>query len=161
MMKEPWFVKNYLVSINKKEELITMTGKEMKQVVDELKAEGNSNEEILGACYDLYKDGQFNEQDLNVVASFLGYELKPEFFQMSEEERKSIKEEDFADDEVQKENGGNDNAGGESAPKEMPKQDNNDNNPKGENETPKEEPKEENEDEERARVRKELFGFDN
>ena len=50
-----------------------MTGKEMKQIIDEFKAEGHSEEEILAGCYEMFKRDEFDVQDLKVIASFLVY----------------------------------------------------------------------------------------
>lgn len=141
-----------------------MTGQEMKQIIDEFKAEGKTDEEILDGCYYLYKKGDFNVDDLKVVAAFCGYELTEEFLNASDEDKKKFDEQDFvddggaeeaADDGQEKDQGGaaqeQPKSEGQEDAKAFPKEE------QGENEKPKEE----NEEEERTRVRKELFGFDN
>ena len=70
-----------------------MTGIELKQIIDELKEEGNTEEDILAGFYQMYKNGDFDEENLEVAVNFLGYRLSDEFKAMSEEEKRKLDEE--------------------------------------------------------------------
>jgi len=72
-----------------------MTGLELKQMIDEFKEEGYTEEDLLAAFYQMYKDGQFDEQDLEVAVNFLGYKLTDEFKNMNEEEKRILDEMDY------------------------------------------------------------------
>lgn len=69
-----------------------MTGKEMKQIIDEFRAEGKTDEEILDGAYYLFKIGDFNIDDLKVIAAFVGYELDENFLKMDLESQKHFDE---------------------------------------------------------------------
>ena len=72
-----------------------MTGLELKQMIDEFKEEGYTEEDLLAAFYQMYKNGEFDEQDLEVAVNFLGYSLTDEFKNMNEEEKRSLDEIDY------------------------------------------------------------------
>ena len=75
-----------------------MTGKELKQIIDELREEGNSVEDILAGFYQMYKNGDFDEEDLEVAVNFVGYTLSDEFRKMSEDEKRKLDEDNFEDE---------------------------------------------------------------
>lgn len=139
-----------------------MTGREMKQIVDELKAEGNSEEDILAGFYQMFKDGDFDVNDLKIAASFVGYELSPEFLVKSEQEQKSLDEN--GENQGEQENGKEDQVMNEDMKTFDDKENEqgateNQNQGQEQEEPKKEENNENNEDDERAQARK-LFGFD-
>lgn len=140
-----------------------MTGAELKQMIDEFKAQGYSEDDLLAAFYQMYKDDEFDEQDLEVAVNFLGYQLTEEFKNMAEDEKKKLDEQEFEEEEV------NDNAD-----KGENKEINEDMKTFGDDEGQKEEKAEapaasenkgqeekpeNNEENEKAQARK-LFGFD-
>lgn len=64
-----------------------MTEKEAKEMFDEMKAQGRTDEDILGALYMLYKDEKIDTDDLRALLRVLGYEFTDEFEAMSEEDK--------------------------------------------------------------------------
>ncbi len=56
-------------------------------VFNQLKNDGRSDEDILGALYMLYKDGKLNTNELRSMLKMLGYEFTKEFEAMSEEDK--------------------------------------------------------------------------
>lgn len=56
-----------------------MDAEEMKKLIDEYKAQGLSDEEILDASYKALEDGKLAKEDLEIIANVLGYEFTPDF----------------------------------------------------------------------------------
>lgn len=89
-----------------------MNAEEVKAKLDELKAQGLSEEEILDALYDMFLDGELSKEDLGKVIGTIGYELSPEFDAVDEDEPIDLKEkgepvdaeipEDISKDEIEK-----------------------------------------------------------
>lgn len=89
-----------------------MNAEEVKAKLDELKAQGLSEEEILDALYDMFLDGELSKEDLGKVIGTIGYELSPEFDAVDEDEPIDLKEkgvpvdaevpEDVSKDEIEK-----------------------------------------------------------
>lgn len=87
-----------------------MTLEQGKQLIEKLKKEELSDEEIAIVLHDKFRIGEISIDELNELVGLVGYELTKEFYQMSEEEQKeplydSVDdfEEDDYDDHLQKE----------------------------------------------------------
>lgn len=65
-----------------------MTIEEAKKALEELKQEGNSEEDLLKMLYIIYTDGKIRLSDLRTFVGLLGYEFTDEFEAMSEEDKK-------------------------------------------------------------------------
>lgn len=63
-----------------------MTPEELKQVYDNLKQEGKSDEDIVAGLGKLYEDGEIEKDELKAFIEPLGYEFTPEFDAMSDDE---------------------------------------------------------------------------
>ena len=69
---------------------------ELKTAVEEMKAQGTSEEDILGTFYLKFVDGEISLEEFEALASVLGKGLSDEFKGLSEEEQKkyALTEED-------------------------------------------------------------------
>lgn len=124
-----------------------MTVQEGKEMINELKASGWTEEEIVSGFYQLYVDDEINENELGDLVGLVGYELSEEFLAMSPEDKKT---KGWAEEEVSEDVKEGEETTGEDTASEEDK------------EEPKEEPKEdkeESEEEQRAKAKK-LFGLD-
>ena len=65
-----------------------MTLKEAKQVIDEFLAQGESEENIVGALYVMYQEDDISLEELEKLIGILGYEFTEEFKNMSDEDKK-------------------------------------------------------------------------
>lgn len=99
-----------------------MTVQEGQKVIEELKAQGNSEEEIAGSFYLLFKDNKINVEQLEGLVNLLGYHLTDEFkamdteqqktqgYELLDEEDNNEGQEDYQDNDGKEEgNDGNDN----------------------------------------------------
>ena len=75
-----------------------MTLKEAKQVIDEYLAQGETEEDIVGALYVMYQEDDINLEELEQLIGLLGYEFTEEFKNMSDEDKKT-KGVEFGEDE--------------------------------------------------------------
>lgn len=66
-----------------------MTVDEGKKTIEELKAQGNSEEEIAGAFYLMFVEGKIDVEQFDALVNLLGYHLTDEFKAMSPEEQKT------------------------------------------------------------------------
>lgn len=66
-----------------------MTLEEAKEALEELKQDGNSEEDILKILYLMYVDGELELSDFRTFNELMGYKLTDEFEAMSEEEKKT------------------------------------------------------------------------
>lgn len=71
-----------------------MTVEEVKKVVEELKNEGMTEDEILAAFYAMFCDGKITSEQLEGLTLAMGYELTEEFKNLSDEEKKHFGEEE-------------------------------------------------------------------
>jgi outer membrane biosynthesis protein TonB len=136
-----------------------MTVNEAKEAIAELKAQGNTEEEIAGSFYLMFCDGKIDVNQFDALVNLLGYHLTDEFLAMSEEEQKTQgfeKEDEAAEGVTDKEvDEAKDNETNPVKPEgeehgEKPEES------EESEEEPKEEPKEDEEDEEKKAMK--LFG---
>lgn len=66
-----------------------MTAEEAKKAFDELKAQGNTEQDILGVLYLMFQDDKLTVEELGNLAKVLGYDLTDEFLAMSPEDQKT------------------------------------------------------------------------
>ena len=154
-----------------------MTVKEAKKAMDEMMAQGTTEDEMLGILYLMFQDDKLSFEELEALVEVLGYEITEEFRNMSPEDQKTkgyeyedepaegVSEEEVEDAKTTE----GDNEGGESKPQDGNEgngEDNNEGGEEGGNESGDEkasndgnEPKEDSEDEELDKARK-LYGFD-
>lgn len=65
-----------------------MTIDEGKKAIEELKAQGNSEEEIAGSMYLMFKNGEITVEELEAFIGLMGFELTEEFKNMDSESQK-------------------------------------------------------------------------
>ena len=65
-----------------------MTLDEGKKAIEQLKAEGHSEEEILGAFYKMFQNDELTFDELDGIVNLVGYHLTDEFKAMSPEDQK-------------------------------------------------------------------------
>ena len=65
-----------------------MTIDEGKKAIEELKAQGNSEEEIAGSMYLMFKNGEITVEELEAFIGLMGFELTEEFKNMDPESQK-------------------------------------------------------------------------
>lgn len=124
-----------------------MTLEEAKKALEELKAEGRDDMEILGGIYLMFADGTIRLEDLRTFTELMGYKFTDEFEALPDEEKKTKgyifkgePAEGVTKEDVDKAKEYGDD--------------------KGEDKTePEDKPEDKPEDDERARARK-LFGLD-
>ena len=66
-----------------------MTVKEAKEMIEELKAQGNSEEEIVAGFYMMFTEDKLTVDELQRLVELVGYELTEEFLNMSPEDQKT------------------------------------------------------------------------
>ena len=68
---------------------MAITANEIKQTWDEFKAQGRTENDIIGAWYLMFKDGDITVQEFKTMLNVVGYDLSDEFMNMSEEDQKN------------------------------------------------------------------------
>lgn len=76
-----------------------MTREEAKQAIEELKAQGFSEDEMLLTFYTMFQDDKLNVEQLGNLVELIGYELSEEFLAMSPEDQKTKGYEEVKDEE--------------------------------------------------------------
>lgn len=66
-----------------------MSIEELQKSIEEMKAQGQSEEEIAGAFYLLFRDGKINVEQLEALVNVLGFDLSEEFKAMDPEQQKN------------------------------------------------------------------------
>ena len=66
-----------------------MTLEEGKKAIEQLKAEGHSEEEILGAFYKMFQNDKLTLEELDGMVNLMGYHLTDDFKAMSPEDQKT------------------------------------------------------------------------
>lgn len=90
-----------------------MTIEEGKKAIEELKAQGNSEEEIAGAFYLMFVEGKIDVDQFDALVNLLGYHLTDEFKNMSPEDQKEkgFEEKEEDDEEIEVKEDKKDNEG--------------------------------------------------
>ena len=66
-----------------------MTREQILTVIDELKADGYTEEEIFGSFYGMFSDEKITLQEFEDLVNLLGYELTEEFKAMPPEDQRT------------------------------------------------------------------------
>ena len=66
-----------------------MTVEEAKKVIEELKAQGETEESIVAGFYKMFCDGDIDANELGDLVRLVGYELTEEFKNWTPEEQKT------------------------------------------------------------------------
>lgn len=82
-----------------------MTYEEAKAAIEDLKAQGESEDDILKVLYLMFTKGEFDVETLRALIGTMGYEFTEEFEAMSEEDKKT-KGWEQETDEIDSVNGG-------------------------------------------------------
>ena len=128
-----------------------MTVQEAKEMIEELKAQGSTEEELVAAFYGMFTEDKITIDELGDLVQLVGYELTDEFRNMSAEDQKT---KGWADENEEAEDNGDEGA---DKGNEEPKEGADNGNEKSE-ENKESEESEESEDEQRAKAKK-LFGL--
>ena len=75
-----------------------MTEAQVNQVIETLKKDGKSEEEILGAFYKMFQDDKINFDQLEALTEALGWHITDDFRNMSDEDRKTKGYEEVEDE---------------------------------------------------------------
>ena len=67
-----------------------MTQDEINQMFQEEKAQGMTDQDILGGLYVMFTDGKLTFDQLDAMASMLGYQVSDEFRNMDPQQQKTI-----------------------------------------------------------------------
>ena len=67
-----------------------MTIEELQKAYDTLRAQGETDEDILAGLYSMYKGGEICFEELEALSGVLGYEMNDSFKALSNEERKNL-----------------------------------------------------------------------
>lgn len=79
-----------------------MTKEEALKAIDELKAQGASEENIVSAMYMMFRNDEIDVNELGDLIKLVGYELTDEFMNMSPEDQKSkFFEDEFSNEEIE------------------------------------------------------------
>lgn len=83
-----------------------MTLKEAQHAIEELKAQGETEETMLATFYAMFIDDMLTVEELGDLCQLIGYELTDEFKNMSPEDQKTkgweeTDEDDFTDEEIE------------------------------------------------------------
>ncbi len=61
----------------------------MNKAIEQLKAEGHTEEEILGGFYKMFQNDELTLEELDGIVNLMGYHLTDEFKAMSPEDQKT------------------------------------------------------------------------
>lgn len=122
-----------------------MTLEEAKKAIEELKAQGETEESMLGTFYLMFQDDVITVEELGDLCQLIGYELTDEFKNMSPEDQKTKGYEEVEDEETDLSKEEIDDA------KELE--------PGEEDSEKSEKPENEGDDEDEKEKAKKLFGF--
>ena len=67
-----------------------MTVDEVKCVYDKLKAQGDTDEDILAGLYLMFKHDELSYEELEAFSGILGFEMDEDFAKMSDEDKKKF-----------------------------------------------------------------------
>ena len=77
-----------------------MTIKEVQEAFEELRKDGQDDEDILAILYLMFQDDKIDINELSDLVQVLGYELTPEFLAMSPEDQKTKGYEEIANPDI-------------------------------------------------------------
>ena len=77
-----------------------MTLEEAKKAIEELKAQGETDESMLGTFYLMFQDDVISVDELDDLCQLIGYELTDEFRNMSPEDQKTKGYEEVEDEDT-------------------------------------------------------------
>lgn len=77
-----------------------MTLEEAKKAIEELKAQGETEESMLGTFYLMFQDDVISVDELGDLCQLIGYELTDEFRNMSPEDQKTKGYEEVEDEDT-------------------------------------------------------------
>jgi len=80
-----------------------MTEVEMKQAIEQLKAENHNDEEILGAFFKMFQDDKLTSDELDGITNLMGYHFSDEFAALPDEQKKTMGYEKVENPNVDKE----------------------------------------------------------
>ena len=120
-----------------------MTAKQAREAIEELKAQGETEDDIISVFYQMFIDDKLSLEEFGNLLNIMDYELTEEFLNMSPEDQKT---KGWADDADEAEEGVSEEEV-EDAREYNPKED-------------EEDDEEEDEEKQRERARK-LYGFKN
>ena len=66
-----------------------MTMEDLKGLIEELKQEGNSEEDIVAGFYKMFQDDKINFEQLEALVHQVGWEITDEFRNLSDEDKKT------------------------------------------------------------------------
>lgn len=66
-----------------------MSVEELQKLFEELNSQGASREDIAGALYLMFQEDKLNVEQLGATINMLGFELTPEFQEMTPEQQKT------------------------------------------------------------------------
>lgn len=66
-----------------------MTVEEAKKMIEELKAQGETEEDIVAGFYAMFCEGDIDVNELGDLVQLVGYELTDEFKNLSDEDKKT------------------------------------------------------------------------
>ena len=67
-----------------------MTIKDIEEVIETLRNQGNSDEDIAASFYMMFVDKKLDINQFRALLAVLGYELSDEFLSLSEEEQRKV-----------------------------------------------------------------------
>lgn len=65
-----------------------MTLEEAKEAIEDLRAKGETDEDMLKVFYAMFLDNKLSTDDLRILAGLVGYEFTEEFDSLSDEEKR-------------------------------------------------------------------------
>lgn len=99
-----------------------MTVDEVKGAINELKAQGLTEEGIAACLYEMFKEDKIDLEQFGALVKLIGYDLSDEFMAMSDEEKKNQEVGQFGMDDESDDSDEGDDEGAQEEPKEEPKQ---------------------------------------
>ena len=79
-----------------------MTQEEALKAIDELKAQGATEENIVASMYMMFRNDEIDVNELSDLVKLVGYELTDEFMNMSAEDQKTkFFEDEFSNEEIE------------------------------------------------------------
>lgn len=132
-----------------------MTLDEAQKAIEELRAQGETDETMLGTFYLMFQEDEISLDELSDLCQLIGYDLSEEFRNMSPEDQKTKGWEEVEDEDLDKEEIED---AKEYEPGEEKKSESEEEDKKPESESKKPESESKKDEDEETQARK-LFGF--